>query len=390
MCDVKCKQGFTLMELLVVLLIIGILSTVALRTIDATRDRSLFDQTTKEMNQLVQAIVGNPDLTYDGRRVDFGYFGDMEQLPSDLRDLVYNPTGTDRWRGPYFKLMSAGDTISYRYDAWGGEYSYVPASGWIISGGNGKYSMTVKVADTLTQLTNNTISGSFLDHDDNPPGVFSTTYMVRLFYNNPDAHGGESVAVVNPSGGGSYEISFTPAGDSHKVPIGTHKMQAIASGETLTRYVTVVPRSHTVVDFKFTKSFWNKLRMVGEARPTPESAGFIINVVNDQPDSVTINWLHFYSTPASAYMRYFLIDGKLGTGFPLGPTDPGIGNGDTVRFAPLTVAPGGTQMVELLLQQFYPVAVPAPPDDTLANVCGKDFVLRFSEGSEIKFTVPYP
>ena len=43
----KGRQGFTLMELLVVLLIIGILSTVALRTIDATRDRGLFDQTTK-------------------------------------------------------------------------------------------------------------------------------------------------------------------------------------------------------------------------------------------------------------------------------------------------------------------------------------------------------
>ncbi len=87
------------MELLVVLLIIGILSTVALRTIDATRDRALFDQTTKKMNQLVQAIVGNPDLTFDGRRVDFGYYGDMEKLPDDLRDLVRNP-GSVYWHGP--------------------------------------------------------------------------------------------------------------------------------------------------------------------------------------------------------------------------------------------------------------------------------------------------
>ena len=89
------------MELLVVLLIIGILSTVALRTIDATRDRSLFDQTSKEMNQLVQAMVGNPDLSYDGRRVDFGYYGDMEQLPpnDDLRYLVRNTTGSTAWHG---------------------------------------------------------------------------------------------------------------------------------------------------------------------------------------------------------------------------------------------------------------------------------------------------
>ena len=96
----KDRQGFTLMELLVVLLIIGILSTVALRTIDATRDRSLFDQTTKEMNQLVYALVGNPDLNYDGRRVDFGYFGDMEQLPTGLPDLVRNPGSAKSTRLP--------------------------------------------------------------------------------------------------------------------------------------------------------------------------------------------------------------------------------------------------------------------------------------------------
>jgi hypothetical protein len=133
-----------------------------------------------------------------------------------------------------------------------------------------------------------------------------------------------------------------------------------------------------------------QLRMVGEADPMPDSSGFRIYVVNDQPDSVTISWLHFYSMPESAYMRYFLIDANPGTGFPLGVADPGIGSGDTVRFAPLTIAPGGTQMVELLLQQFYPVSVPAPPHDTLANVCGREFQLRFSNGSDIEFVVPYP
>jgi len=377
------------MELLVVLLIIGILSTVALRTIDATRDRSLFDQTTKEMNQLVQAIVGNPDLTYDGRRVDFGYFGDMEALPGGLRDLVYS-SGNPAWRGPYIKLMSTDDTISYLYDGWGGKYDYIPASGWIISGGNGKYSMTVKVADSLSQLTNNIISGSFLDHDNNPPGAVNNAYMVRLFYNNPAAHGGTQYATVNPTGGGSYEISSTPAGGLHEVPIGIHRLVAYTPTESLVRFVTVVPRSHTIVDFKFTVSFWNKLRMVGEAVPMPDRSGFRITILNDQPDDVTISWLHFYQTPDFAYMRNFLIDGNPGTDFPLGATDSGVGNGDTVKFAPLTIAPGGSQLVDILMQYFYPVPVPVLPGDTTANVCGKDFQLRFSEGSEIKFTVPYP
>jgi hypothetical protein len=89
-------------------------------------------------------------------------------------------------------------------------------------------------------------------------------------------------------------------------------------------------------------------------------------------------------------MRDFVIDGNHGTGFPLGATDPGLGNGDTAFFAPVTIAPDGTQLVELLMMRFYAVAIPVPPHDTLANVCGKEFQLRFSEGSEIKFVVPYP
>jgi prepilin-type N-terminal cleavage/methylation domain-containing protein len=386
----KGRQGFTLMELLVVLLIIGILSTVALRTIDATRDRGLFDQTTKEMNQLAQALVGNPDLTYDGRRVDFGYFGDMESLPSELRDLVHS-NGDPAWKGPYLRIMAQGDTAGYLYDGWGNPYTLNPDYATISTEGNGKYPMTVKIVDEKSQLYDNIVSGSFLDRDGNPPGIYaSTLYEIRLYYNNPLAHGGTQFAVVRPEPGGSYEISNTPEGGNWVVPIGIHEVKAIAPGETLTRYVTVAPRSHTVVDFKFTRSFWEKLRMYGSAQPTQDSSGFRISIVNDQPDAVTINWIHFFQTPDSAFMRDFLVDQNHGTGFPRGATDSGVGNGDTAFFAPVTIAPEASQVVELLFHSFYPVAVPAPPHDTAANVCGKTFQLRFDDASEIKFTVPFP
>jgi prepilin-type N-terminal cleavage/methylation domain-containing protein len=374
---VKGRQGFTLMELLVVLLIIGILSTVALRTIDATRDRSLFDQTTKEMDQLVKAIVGNPDLTYDGRRVDFGYYGDMEELPNELRDLVHNP-GSTAWHGPYLRLTVGGDTVSYLYDGWGTKYIYDRVAGTIWSGGNSKFPMTVKIVDSLTQLTDNMISGTITDRDGNAPdSSIASRCTLMLHYNNEVLNPTPRAKAVAP--GGFYE--YSPAG-ADLVPIGTHKLVAHVLGESLVRWVTVLPRSRTVVDFKFGKSFWNKLKVVGAPRISePDSNGFLITILNDQANDVTINSLWFSNTPAAAFMRDFYI-GTDHAGYPILDGQPGTGPGDTVSFiAPMTIASSGT--VEMYFGAFYGQEVINPPAGTPFKVHGQTFKFRFSDGSEI-------
>jgi prepilin-type N-terminal cleavage/methylation domain-containing protein len=380
---VKGRQGFTLMELLVVLLIIGILSTVALRTIDATRDRGLFDQTTKEMNQLVHAMVGNPDLAYDGRRVDFGYYGDMEKLPDSLRDLVQNTTGSMYWHGPYFKLLSAGDSVSYLYDGWGRAYAYNPGRGEITSYGNGKYSMTVKAVDDMAQLdTGNIIAGTITDSKDAAPGVQNQGLLsVRLYYNS-----GDSVALVVPEPSGYYEFNYRA--DSvkwrHVVPIGIHKLVAATATESLVRYVTVVPRSKTVVDFKFTSSFWGGLHMDGQ--PTNDgNGGFLIHIVNYNPDNVIINWLCFFNTPDSAYMREFRIDTDH-EGYPIANGLPGTGPGDTIHLPrPVTIAGNHSQLVELWFGDFH---VDPPGTDSPTKLSGKTFEFRFSDQSDITATIP--
>ncbi|MBM3332254.1 prepilin-type N-terminal cleavage/methylation domain-containing protein [candidate division WOR-3 bacterium] len=374
----KGRQGFTLMELLVVLLIIGILSTVALRTIDATRDRGLFDQTTKEMNQLVYALVGNPDLTYDGRRVDFGYYGDIEQLPTDLTALVQS-TGDPAWKGPYLRLAAAIEDSSYLYDGWGVRYVINPNKG-IITSNNGKYQMTVRIVDSVDQLWENAIVGTITDIDGAAPGDSTVTDLkVRMYYNNPNAHGGDDSVEVRPSAGGFYEISTDVPGIT-SVPIGLRKLVAFTPTEQLVRCVTVVPRSRTVVDFKFTSSFWNKLRMIGQPKLTADSSGFRIKLINDEPDPVTINWLTFSNTPVNAYMRDFYIDTDK-AGYPIGPGLDGTGPDDTVNFAvPHTIAPFGAQEVEIAFLEFY---VNENGTGAKVNVTGKMFQFRFSDGSEI-------
>jgi len=372
------------MELLVVLLIIGILSTVALRTIDATRDRSLFDQTTAEMNKLVQAIVGNPDLAYDGRRVDFGFYGDMEFLPRELRDLLYNTTGSAVWRGPYIKLMEAGDTVSYLYDGWGGDYTYNPSMGIITSQGGGKYTMTVKIADDTMQLKDNVVSGNFLDVEGNPPGAAVNSYEVRLYYNNPPAHTlppSQTYAVVNPTPGGSYEIALHPSdplAKSWDVPIGTKKLVAIIPGETLTRYVTIAPRSHVVADLKFTRAFAGGLKMVGDPTVRPDGKSFLINVTNTRTQDDTVGWLSFLPTSESLYVKDVFHIGTDNAGFPLAT---GRGPGDTIRFnAPVVIAPD--DLVEVYFEGFYSTRNPTGSDTTMI-VIGNTFKFRFSDGSQI-------
>jgi hypothetical protein len=128
---------------------------------------------------------------------------------------------------------------------------------------------------------------------------------------------------------------------------------------------------------------WSRLRMVGSAALTPDSSSFRIAVVNGGTVDVTVSSLEFLDAPDSAYMRDFLIEGNRGIGFPLGPADAGIGQGDTVHFAPVTIAPDMSQMVELYFGNFY---VDPLGNDTIANVGGKEFVFHFSDGSVLAVT----
>jgi outer membrane protein assembly factor BamB len=126
---------------------------------------------------------------------------------------------------------------------------------------------------------------------------------------------------------------------------------------------------------------WSRLRMVGAPILLPDSAGFMIRVINDGTVEASVDWLEFYDAPESAYMRDFFIDADH-CGYPIPDGMPGTGPGDTVRFtAPVTIAPNGSQLSELYFGSFCVDEV-APPY-VQANVHVREFVFRFSDGSEI-------
>lgn len=131
----KRAAGLTLIEVIIILavliILIGLLVPSAVQQLTATRRSTTLD----EMDNLKKAMIGDPNLKSQGLRTDFGYLGDMGNLPATLDDLVTQATqpsfafnSTKRvgagWKGPYITLGSGADPSSHKRDAFGNDYTY--------------------------------------------------------------------------------------------------------------------------------------------------------------------------------------------------------------------------------------------------------------------------
>jgi len=125
---------------------------------------------------------------------------------------------------------------------------------------------------------------------------------------------------------------------------------------------------------------WSRMDTVGNPILAPDSSGFTVHVANNGSGQVTIGSLKFIAGPDSAYMRNFLVDGAHAYGYPIPNGQPGTEPGDTMLFAPVTVAPHGSQQVEL---QFLDFHVDSVGVGTTTDVVGKEFRFRFADGREV-------
>jgi hypothetical protein len=141
------QRGFTLIEIVIIIVTLGILAAVAVPKFVELTENSKVNATQQEMLTLKRAIAGNPDVVAGGEYVDRGFEGDVGFAPSRLVDLVrkpdsigaYNPLTRLGWNGPYID-SSGGEYLS---DAWGHAYVYQAAGRTILSAADGSDSIRV-------------------------------------------------------------------------------------------------------------------------------------------------------------------------------------------------------------------------------------------------------
>jgi prepilin-type N-terminal cleavage/methylation domain-containing protein len=170
------RKGVTLLELLIVIMIIGLLTTAALKAYDTSLQAGRFAATRRTLEELASAIVGNPELVTHGTRIDFGYIGDLGRVPEKLQELVSPPAGIDTglWRGPYIINRVAENPTGYLRDGWGDTLIYLPTALTISSMRGVSYLspdswIVRKLARNQSDLLHNTVRGLVLDAKGNPP-----------------------------------------------------------------------------------------------------------------------------------------------------------------------------------------------------------------------------
>lgn len=133
-------KGFTLIEVIVILAVIGILAAMAvplaLRIFQTTAE----DATRSEMQNLKQAMIGDPKKLNGTVRADFGFLGDVGRIPTaaEALDALFVKPGAlsawsfntakqagAGWNGPYITGSFSGEeALDFKKDQWGNSYTY--------------------------------------------------------------------------------------------------------------------------------------------------------------------------------------------------------------------------------------------------------------------------
>ncbi|MBU1862120.1 MAG: type II secretion system GspH family protein [Candidatus Omnitrophica bacterium] len=151
--SVDNTAGFSLTELILVIVILALVSAVAIPKMGEITNNARRSATEKEMMELVRAIIGDASQGFRG------YYDDMGRLPVDgapgLVELYtqdaqadYDPLTQTGWNGPYIDVRERDGNIDILYDAWGNAYVYAAGAATITSTGGGGGNIVVNIKNS--------------------------------------------------------------------------------------------------------------------------------------------------------------------------------------------------------------------------------------------------
>jgi prepilin-type N-terminal cleavage/methylation domain-containing protein len=378
------QSGFTLVEVIMVIVILGVLAAVAMKTLDSGLETSRVEETRRELDQLALAIGGNPELFSNGVRSDFGYVGDVGAMPPTLDVLVQNP-GYGTWNGPYIKSDYSGFVDDYKRDAWGQTYVY-SGSTTIKSIGGAPDTLTRVLVSSITDFTQNSLSCQLTDAAGNPPGDSASKVRVILSY--PNGAGGIKDSVASPNKSGN--ITF-----SNCVPVGNRRIKAIyqTTNDTVQTVVSVLPRSTVQATLRFPGALWAATGTGGSGGATSMQlvpGSVVISGTNNSNLRFSIE----NATTSSKYITSIKVThGKVAYYRRVIWASTTVFNNNTARAASGQIvtftagqpigAYGG--VVQIQINEFRSTASGI---SSLVNMSATPMTIEFSDGSTITFTTP--
>lgn len=371
--------GFTFVELMIAIVISGILVTVAMKSLLGIYGTAKTEETKQEMESLAYAIVGNPSVSNNGVRADFGYVGDVGSLPPNLDALYTNPGGYATWKGPYVSNRFTQTSDDYKRDAWGSLYEY---TGGITLKSTGGGDMIRPIAGSISELLLNSITGTVCDIDGTPPGpTYKDSLTVMLIH--PNGAGALRTRTATVDAAGYFSVD--------SVPVGNQDLKVVYRplNDTLPRVVSVAPNSAPAIACRFGSDLWHytvpstgMIVLVNNSDTTsgPQCEDVRFWITNSGGTPTTITSMAVSWTGTTAYYKTIIWGST--TVFDLGGSPRGVSGTTYTLSTPQTLAAGTS--VRISVNDFR--SNNTSGGGSMRDMQEIPFTITFSSGSTFPFT----
>lgn len=271
--EIGIQAGFTLLEMILVLFLIGLMASATLMLTENVEDQAKFDATKQRIEMMRKAIVGDLSRTLNGGPEISGFVADMGRLPACVRELLESQYCIDAsgalpvwtvdastalgygWRGPYIHVLPEQNGALRFRDGYGNanasdpqnsgwkEYSVsgaeisVTSDGFSIADTSDDYSVAPLVVASDWQVNNVNVNFINLNVSNAlPTDTSGADVNLRIYLSGPSHYvmGDDSIntaltiplAEIPANNHKTYLFNFD---SSNVLPIGTHRYAVVCT-----------------------------------------------------------------------------------------------------------------------------------------------------------------